>query len=542
MIPTRLDVLSFFKFCTGAGALLMASFVSAATNAPTPISDNGSEMKQALVRFLRDRDSAAFATATVPNVDDWRVLYSSNLKQLEPDPEKALLSTTEHYRRQVEEGAKAFMAKADELHLDFSHGDYSVEFVDRSGRLKGRNLDFVVSRASGTTNLPAGDFRMTMQNVLKVPDRGWRCTGGIGWTSFPAGVLDEQGERDLVLIRKAASNESLTGAEDPALHELGLALMEFARTGDVELYKKKAIMNADLVWAQMQKRGGDMPSRTEFDTMWEAQQKRLVDSARSVASLAKESGIDLRNASIKLADVSVKNLQGRSSGSVEGMRGAEFVVTLSVESDGKSATGTSLSGTYALAASDITRFGDQWKISSELRWQSFPNGVASEKLAKNLELENYVAEHMALPPGMAAPEIEFTRLDNHERMKLSALHGKIVVLDFWATWCGPCQQPMAELQTLRKEYPNWKDRVAIVPISIDDTEDVLLKHLDKRGWTNTFNVWAGDGGWNASAPQAFRVRGVPTTYIIDSEGKILRSGHPASMPIGDLVDGALKKL
>jgi len=218
-----------------------------------------------------------------------------------------------------------------------------------------------------------------------------------------------------------------------------------------------------------------------------------------------------------------------------------LVATFSVESDGKSVTGKSLSGNYALAAGDITRYGNQWKVSSELRWQSFPNGVADEKLVKAMELENYVAENMALPPGMAAPEIEFTRLDNHEQMKLSALRGKVVVLDFWATWCGPCQQPMAELQTLRNEHPDWKDRVAIVPISIDDTEDVLRKHLDKRGWTNTFNVWAGDGAWTASAPRTFRVRGVPTTYIIDSKGKILRSGHPGSMPIGDLVEGALKK-
>jgi hypothetical protein len=100
---------------------------------------------------------------------------------------------------------------------------------------------------------------------------------------------------------------------------------------------------------------------------------------------------------------------------------------------------------------------------------------------------------------------------------------------------------MADLQKLRAAHPDWKDRVAIVPLSIDDTIDVVRKHVDKRGWTNTFNVWAEDGGWASKPAAAFRVTGVPTTYIIDAGGKIVQAGHPAGMQIGEIADGLLKK-
>jgi thiol-disulfide isomerase/thioredoxin len=176
----------------------------------------------------------------------------------------------------------------------------------------------------------------------------------------------------------------------------------------------------------------------------------------------------------------------------------------------------------------------------DLRWYRMPRGIMDEKAVAAMEFEDYVAEHRALPPQTAVPEIEFITLVGEKKMKLSDLRGKVVVLDFWATWCGPCQEPMARLQDLRQQHPDWQDRVAIVPLSIDDTIGEVRNHVNSRGWTNTFNAWAGDGGWQSASAKAFRVTGVPTTYIIDGQGKIITAGHPAGMDIGRQVEALLK--
>jgi len=99
---------------------------------------------------------------------------------------------------------------------------------------------------------------------------------------------------------------------------------------------------------------------------------------------------------------------------------------------------------------------------------------------------------------------------------------------------------MAELQTLQQQHPEWRERVEIIALSIDDGLREVLEHLAKRGWTNTLNMWAGPGGWMSAPAKQFRLHGVPTCYVIDPQGKVVYGGPPQGLSITNVVARLLR--
>jgi len=149
---------------------------------------------------------------------------------------------------------------------------------------------------------------------------------------------------------------------------------------------------------------------------------------------------------------------------------------------------------------------------------------------------------LAPQAGDNAPDIVFSSLETRRPTTLSDHRGQVVYLEFWATWCGPCQRPMAELAALwQKRRADWEGKAALMPLSIDSDVKTLRQHVQNRGWENLRHFWAGENecGVDASAAQQFVVHGVPTALFVDSRGIILWRGHRNQFDVEEEIDKLL---
>jgi thiol-disulfide isomerase/thioredoxin len=132
------------------------------------------------------------------------------------------------------------------------------------------------------------------------------------------------------------------------------------------------------------------------------------------------------------------------------------------------------------------------------------------------ELKSLWGDGVLLAIGTKAPDIEMVELANKTSERLPEYTDKTVVLEFWASWCGPCQSRMAELQGYPGKYPDWKTNVVLIAASIDESADIASKHLKAKGWNETHNVWV-----DIHAIRAYHIHAIPTVYVIGPQGRIV---------------------
>ena len=125
-------------------------------------------------------------------------------------------------------------------------------------------------------------------------------------------------------------------------------------------------------------------------------------------------------------------------------------------------------------------------------------------------------------PSITAPAWELKDVDG-KTVKSSDFAGKVVVLDFWATWCPPCKAEIPGFVELQKQYGD--KGLVIVGVSLDEQGPEVVTPFMKQFSIN-YPVVMGD----AKIVQAFGgIRGIPTTFVIDRSGKIV-SGHVGFAP------------
>ncbi|MCX6094475.1 MAG: redoxin domain-containing protein [Candidatus Bipolaricaulota bacterium] len=133
--------------------------------------------------------------------------------------------------------------------------------------------------------------------------------------------------------------------------------------------------------------------------------------------------------------------------------------------------------------------------------------------------------------GSRAPDFTLRSLDG-ESITLSNYRGHIVILDFWASWCGPCRTSMPALHAL---WEGYRDRgVVLIGISLDRIESDARTYLRANNFDGMIALWESVTASQAVA-RAYGVAGIPRTLVIDADGIVRFAGHPATLSV-DLID------
>lgn len=123
----------------------------------------------------------------------------------------------------------------------------------------------------------------------------------------------------------------------------------------------------------------------------------------------------------------------------------------------------------------------------------------------------------AIEEGQSAPEFNAPLLDGEGAISLGAHRGKVVYLDFWASWCAPCLVSLPILEELRKEFP--ADRFQILAVNLDREPGKARSFLRKRhiGYPSASDP-------EGRLPETFGLETMPTSYLIDAKG-VVRHVH-----------------
>ena len=124
--------------------------------------------------------------------------------------------------------------------------------------------------------------------------------------------------------------------------------------------------------------------------------------------------------------------------------------------------------------------------------------------------------HAQLKIGEIVPEIELMGKSD-TIIKLSSLSGKVILIDFWASWCGPCR---ASNPSVQKMYKKFRDSgFEVYAVSLDVNKPLWLKAIrhDRLTYTQVID----SDGWLSKVAEKYYVDAIPTNFLLDRNGKIV---------------------
>lgn len=143
-------------------------------------------------------------------------------------------------------------------------------------------------------------------------------------------------------------------------------------------------------------------------------------------------------------------------------------------------------------------------------------GDSARNTSLGKELSYYLNQWQTGEVGMVAPDFTLKTPDG-KSVSLHAVKAKVKIIDFWASWCGPCR---AENPNVRRLYEKYHDKgLEIIGVSLDSKKEPWVKAIQKDGleWIHVSDL----KGWENAAAKMYGVKGIPHLLVLDSENRIV---------------------